>query len=723
MTKIVFTSCMDAERVPDQPVWDQICAEDPNVLMLLGDQIYMDWGDLGGSEWRKLIQRKPEKGLRAFATEMHRRYALQWEVPSFQALICGFAGRTDPSKLLVTWDDHDYAWNNSLGVDAGEGEDVAKHGVPAVVKRVSRRLFDQFVQQLRTAEKGAGYPADLPADWNEPLVSGSAPDLFWQGALNGGAGPQCLLLDTRWHREARTEAASILGVAQKTALLAAVSQPDAGLLVVAAGTPMSYKYRFSQQAWQDQTKDGISYMEYDKALEAAQRPVLYLAGDVHRNVWSGRLLQTDGTQSRVVQVLSSGAAIGRLGPKRFAPSYGVVTVPAGGAAAGDVTVRLKAQNRAGVWQDDLPMGDPLRFAANNWVEPMDGEAASQVDAAADSEVLTVLCARRRTHDYRLFDDHGVVETEDGIEGLAAVYEDKPQPVGSYPEALEVQVRPGVGGIDATAKLTFKGDPDSGSDRPNEVYTLIQDAFDRARDNRKTSVVLFIHGFGKSFEASLAQAYGLRQTFPDCEPILYSWAAGRDGGVLAALMGVPALPGSAKAGSFGLEVVLDAFGSRQAYGMTKVIVARSAGSLAMRQALFNKGPNYRGLDEVNRVILSAPLLKWRDYQHADSFAGLQTQVVVTRNRKDQTLDFADWIDGFGPMLGLEEGFAPKKPNQICLDFTRSARVGRLHDYLFLKLNDQQMEINRQLMVEKVFDPHQAVTAGLLSADGPGIFNVL
>ena len=78
MTKIVFTSCMDAERVPTQPVWDRIKDEErPDVLMLLGDQIYMDWGDLGGSEWRKLIQRKLEKGLLAFATEMHRRYALQ----------------------------------------------------------------------------------------------------------------------------------------------------------------------------------------------------------------------------------------------------------------------------------------------------------------------------------------------------------------------------------------------------------------------------------------------------------------------------------------------------------------------------------------------------------------------------------------------------------------------------------------------------------------------
>ena len=717
MTKIVFTSCMDAERVPDQPVWEQIRAEDTNVLMLLGDQIYMDWGDLGGSNWRRLIDRRPAKGLLAFATEMHRRYALQWEVPSFQALICGFAGRADPSKLLLTWDDHDYAWNNSLGVD---GDD--DHCVPERVKHVSRRLFGQFREQLREAPAGAAYPA-MPGDWGVPLDPAARGDLFWRGALDAAAGPQCLLLDTRWHREARGAGASILGVDQRLALREAVSMSGAGLLVLAAGTPMNHHYRFSQQAWQDPDAAGFSYVEYDEVLASARRPVLVLAGDVHRNVWSGRLRQTDGTPSRVVQVLSSGAAIGRLGPKRFAPSYGIVTAPAGGVAAGEVMVRLMAQNRAGGWQDDPSMGAGLAFDANGWVGEGDGEAESQIDAVADQQVLTVLCARRRTRDYRLEKGIGVVENPVGIEGLDVVYKDKPLTGETYAETLEVQVQPGAGGSGTKARLEFMGKPDYGIDRPNELYTLIQRAFDRARNTGKRSVVLFIHGFGKSFEASLAQAYGLRHAFPDCEPILYSWEAGRDGGVLAALTGVAGARKSASAGYFGLSAVLEAFGWAAPGALTKVIVARSAGSLAMFQALWSQGPNFNGhLDSVHRVVLSAPLLKWGEYKRNNSFAGLQIPVVVTRNRNDQTLKFADWIDGFGPMLGLEEGFVPTSPNQICLDFTDSARVGRLHDYLFLKLNDAQIEINRRLMVEPELDLLQAVGGGLLSPVGPGVFNV-
>lgn len=713
MTKIVFTSCMDAERVPDQPVWEQIRGEEPDVLMLLGDQIYMDWGDLGGPEWRKLIARKPVEGLQAFATEMHHRYALQWAVPGFQALICGFAGRADPSRLLVTWDDHDYAWNNSLGVD---GDD--DHCVPRPVKQVARRLFEQFLGQLRAAGQGERYP-DLPADWNAPLEDENTSHLFWHGALDGAGGPECLLLDTRWHREIRAKDASILGAQQRKALCAAVSRPDAGLLVVVAGTPMNHSYQFSQQAWHD--PQGFTYAEYDEALASAQRPVLFLGGDVHRNVWSGRLRKTNGTPSRVVQVLSSGAAIGRIGPKRFAPSYGVVTLPATWATAGEVTVQLRAKRRADGWQDDPAIGAPLTFNNSDWAETLHGEAESKVDAAADAAVLTVLCARPRTSSHRLHEGHAVVAFSNGIKGLDAVYKNAPLEGDSYAETLELQVEPGT--VDSTARLQFRGNAHHGNDREAELHTLIRGAFERARAGNKRSVVLFIHGFGKSFEASLAQAYGLRQAFPECEPILYSWEAGRAGGVLAALAGVGAARHSAEVGVHGLSVVLKAFGGAEAHGMSKVIVARSAGSLALFEALWGQGDCFSDeIHRVQRVVLSAPLLKWSEYKRNKSFAELKTQVVVTRNRNDQTLKFADWIDGFGPMLGLEEGFGGASPGQICLDFTDSPRVGRLHDYLFLKINPAQSEINRRLMTDAVFDPLQAVEEHLLGPENAGVFHV-
>ena len=40
--RIAFTSCFSAEIVRDQPVWQDIAAGDPDVLVLLGDSIYLD---------------------------------------------------------------------------------------------------------------------------------------------------------------------------------------------------------------------------------------------------------------------------------------------------------------------------------------------------------------------------------------------------------------------------------------------------------------------------------------------------------------------------------------------------------------------------------------------------------------------------------------------------------------------------------------------------------
>lgn len=706
--KIAFTACMDAERMREQPVWDRIRGEQPDVLMLLGDQVYMDWGDLGASGWRTAIRREPVKGLEAFAVELHRRYALQWEVASFRALVTGFAGRADPSRLLVTWDDHDYAWNNSLGFD-GEDEKLYRHGVPPKVKAVSRRLFDQFLQQLRGAAAGAAYPP-LPSDWNQPLPSGQDQGLFWRGALGAGEGPECLLLDTRWHREARVGGASILGAGQRESLQRAVSTTGVGLLLVAGGTPMSCKYLFSQQSWHGLQEP--SYVEYDETLAAARRPVLYIGGDVHRNVWSGRLRSTQGQAGEVVQVLSSGAAIGRIGPKRFAPSFGVLEIPPGWSERGEARLSLWAQDKAGQWRVDPPT-PPLPFDAARWTAPLEAEAASLVDGAADGEPLTVLAARVRTSTVQ-----PSVSAAQGLEGLDGVYGSKPLDEGRYPEPLLLRA-------DAAGRATldFRGDTHQGQQRVEEITALVREAFVRAVAARKSSVVMFIHGFGKSFVDAAAQAYQLRASFPACEPILYAWEAGRSGGAVAALMGVPAAQQAARQGWLALSTVLGAFnmvaGEPAFAALAKVIVARSAGSLAMHEALMSGGGQ---LQSVDRVVLSAPLLKPSQFKHRQSFGGLARPLVVTRNRNDQTLKFANWIDGFGQPLGLDGDFQAPQPLAACADFTACPGVGRLHDYLMLDINERQRKLNEALLTQRQFDWQDAVQAGWVQPAGAGVFDV-
>ena len=74
--KIAFTSCIDAIDDPSQAVWGRIRKLAPDVLVLLGDTMYMDYGiALLASDrpvgWpRKLADE-------TFATTMHDRYKLQ----------------------------------------------------------------------------------------------------------------------------------------------------------------------------------------------------------------------------------------------------------------------------------------------------------------------------------------------------------------------------------------------------------------------------------------------------------------------------------------------------------------------------------------------------------------------------------------------------------------------------------------------------------------------
>lgn len=72
---IIFTSCMDAERIPSQPIWDHIADEEPDVLILLGDQIYMDWAKSKRPDEDDIhaLTTDPAR-LRQFGTDMYNRY-------------------------------------------------------------------------------------------------------------------------------------------------------------------------------------------------------------------------------------------------------------------------------------------------------------------------------------------------------------------------------------------------------------------------------------------------------------------------------------------------------------------------------------------------------------------------------------------------------------------------------------------------------------------------
>ena len=86
--KIAFTSCFDVLDDNIQKVWTKVAEQSPDVILLLGDSIYMDFGL---SIWPWLSDHplgKPRRmGPEKFADEMYNRYKAQSKVESFRNLI------------------------------------------------------------------------------------------------------------------------------------------------------------------------------------------------------------------------------------------------------------------------------------------------------------------------------------------------------------------------------------------------------------------------------------------------------------------------------------------------------------------------------------------------------------------------------------------------------------------------------------------------------------
>lgn len=138
--RVAFGSC--AHQLKPQPAWDAIAAAKPDLMLLLGDNIYGDSDNLA---------------------VLAEKYALLAAKPGFQKLRA-------VTPVLATWDDHDYGAN-----DAGR-EFVPREG--------SRKLMLDFF----------GEPADSPRR--------TQPGGLYTAHTYGPPGQrvQIILLDLRWAR-------------------------------------------------------------------------------------------------------------------------------------------------------------------------------------------------------------------------------------------------------------------------------------------------------------------------------------------------------------------------------------------------------------------------------------------------------------------------------------------------------------------------------------------
>lgn len=248
--KVAIASCIKVQDLAPQAVWDEIRASQPDVLLLLGDNVYLDRNDHGDPQ--------------ALAGELRVLYRRQFAQPQFAELLAELQGRG--GRLFAVCDDHDFLGDNRCGGDVD----------PA----------------LREAARGEFVRAFSPA-----RTRGDTSDEVY--ALHRLGIVDLLLLDLRFHRraaasvEAAMDLDALLGAAQWRWFEAAVAGSRAPYLLVASGTTA---HRFGAESWEQYP----AAFQRLRSLLAPRRGALVVSGDVHRNA-----VYDD---SGMVEIVSSGAA-------------------------------------------------------------------------------------------------------------------------------------------------------------------------------------------------------------------------------------------------------------------------------------------------------------------------------------------------------------------------------------------------------------------------------
>jgi alkaline phosphatase D len=277
--RIAFTSCFSADLFPDQPVWKEIANAQPDVLVLLGDSIYLDErsGPLAGVAHALLPRGTHAPDPAAFAEHAHRLYRMQLEQEQFKALLA-----TKNLRTYAIWDDHDFLWNNACGADLVGGP-LEQLIYP------SRALFAAWTDALA----GTPFPAAPPA-----FDASTRPPGYRH--IDLGLDVHLHLTDGRTWRAGNDSA--LLGDEQLTAIEQQMEQAGPGAThLLASGSVVE---RRTREAWVH------CPTEYERLHRmAATHNILVLSGDVHDNQLCAYRL--DGGRN-LFEATASGAALRTL---------------------------------------------------------------------------------------------------------------------------------------------------------------------------------------------------------------------------------------------------------------------------------------------------------------------------------------------------------------------------------------------------------------------------
>lgn len=238
LTRIAFGSC-NHQHAP-QHMWAQIAAQNPQLFLMIGDNVY---GDAG---W------DADAGLES----LRSAYALQASHPEFAA----FRAKV---PMLATWDDHDYGLNDAGG------------NFP--MRRWAEDLFETF--------------------WGSSEAVKSRPGVY-ESTITGPEGKrvQVILLDTRFFRSDLKRAAwskdrpplggylpdaspdkTVLGEAQWAWLAQELAKPADLRIVVSSTQVITTAHQF--EGWTNFPAERTRLFDMLKVREASG--LVLLSGDRH----------------------------------------------------------------------------------------------------------------------------------------------------------------------------------------------------------------------------------------------------------------------------------------------------------------------------------------------------------------------------------------------------------------------------------------------------------
>jgi len=258
LTRIAFGSC-NHQSAP-QHMWAQIAAQNPQLFLMIGDNVYGDNG------W------DADAGLES----LRKSYALQASHPEF----AGFRARF---PMMATWDDHDYGLNDA--------------GASFPMRRWGEELFETF--------------------WGSSDAVRARPGVY-DSSITGPEGRrvQVILLDTRffrsdlkrmeWSRERPplggylpddNPAKTMLGAEQWAWLQQELAKPADLRILVSSVQVITDAHQF--EGWTNMPAQRAKL--YDLLAERADSGLVILSGDRH----AGGIYKTEHKGETIWELTSS----------------------------------------------------------------------------------------------------------------------------------------------------------------------------------------------------------------------------------------------------------------------------------------------------------------------------------------------------------------------------------------------------------------------------------